>query len=255
MMTSLEGRLFIGGGEVAADGLPRVEHVNPANGQAQGSVPVAGAEEIDRAVSAARRAAGPWRELATSRRRDILLAVAAELAADADELACIAIAENGTPRRVAAQLTSASPTGWFRYFAGWADKLAGEVLAKLNPGAAQLGYTVPEPYGVIAVLTAFNAPMSFIGMKVAAALAAGNTVVIKPSELAPFTTDRFARLCALAGVPAGVVNVLHGDGRTGAEFVAHPGIDKISFTGSGSTAQDPGGRGGESHAGSTRTRR
>ncbi|WP_329410525.1 aldehyde dehydrogenase family protein [Nocardia vinacea] len=236
MTTALEGQLFIGGAEVPPGVLDRVEHINPANGRVQGSVPVAGAKEIDRAVSAARAALGSWREMAAGQRRELLIAVATEIENDVVELARLAVAENGTPRRFADQLGCASATGWFRYYAGWPDKLSGEVLAKLNPGTSRLDYTVPEPHGVVAILTAFNAPMSFLGMKVAAALAAGNTVVIKPSELAPFTTDRFARLCARAGVPAGVVNVVHGDGSTGAALVGHPGIDKISFTGSADTA-------------------
>jgi aldehyde dehydrogenase (NAD+) len=119
MTTALEGRLFIGGEDAPDDALERVEHVNPANGRVQGPVPVARTDEIGRAGPAARRAAGPWRGLAASQRRDILLAVAAEFTAAADEMAGTAMAENGTPRQLATQLASVSPAAWFRYFAGW----------------------------------------------------------------------------------------------------------------------------------------
>lgn len=233
----LEATIFINGAEAPSGRGDRLPHVNPATGKPQGSVPVATKSDVDRAVSAARNAARPWRALAAAQRRDLLIRLAMALEADAAMLSRLAILENGTPSRFAERLGAGSPAAWFRYYAGWVDKLDGDVAPALNPGARALNYSIPEPFGVVAVLTAFNAPMSFIGMKVAAALAAGNTVIIKPSELAPFTTAHFGRVCARVGVPDGVVNVIHGDGRTGTELVAHPGVDKITFTGSGDTAR------------------
>ena len=121
--------------------------------------------------------------------------------ARAAQLAPMAVIENGTPVNFAGYVTAIAPADWFRYYAGWIDKLSGQVPPMLD--GAGLHYTVRAPYGVIAILTAFNAPMSFIGMKVAPALAAGNCVVIKPSELAPWSALAFAQLCSEAGLPRG----------------------------------------------------
>jgi aldehyde dehydrogenase (NAD+) len=236
MDAELIGLNLVDGKELPPGRGERIEHVNPATGKVQGWIAVAGADEVDHAVAAARAAARPWRDWPASRRRDVLLRLASLIQGDAEELTRLAVAENGTPVAFAGQVGSGSPAAWFRYYAGWADKLVGEVTPKYHPGADLFDYNYPEPYGVVAVLTAFNAPMSFVGMKVAPALAAGNTVVIKPSELAPFTTGRFAALCAEAGLPDGVVNVVQGGGPTGAALVGHPGLDKITFTGSAPTA-------------------
>jgi acyl-CoA reductase-like NAD-dependent aldehyde dehydrogenase len=124
----------------------------------------------------------------------------------------------------------------FEYFAGWADKLEGAVIP-VWPGEA-LDYTLREPYGVVGLIIPFNGPLVSMGLRVAPALATGNTIVLKPSEFAPYGPLRFAQMCAAAGVPPGVFNVLPGDGSSGQALVEHPGVDKIHFTGSVPTARD-----------------
>lgn len=235
-MSTLEGYHWIDGSKVLSNDRGEIDHVNPATGRVQGAIPNGSQRDVDDAVGAARDVAPAWAQWRAGARRDVLWRIADLLEAHADELRELGIRENGTPVSFATQVTSSSPAGWFRYYAGWVDKLDGRVTPSINPGPDVFDYNVPEPYGVVAVLTAFNAPMSFVGMKVAAALAAGNTVVIKPSELAPFTTSRFGAICAEAGLPDGVVNVLHGDGVTGDALARHPGVNKITFTGSGATA-------------------
>jgi aldehyde dehydrogenase (NAD+) len=208
-----------------------VEHVDPSTGAVQATFAAAGATEIDRAVGAAHTAREAWTRLGPAGRRDALLRLADVLVANAPELAAIRSRETGIPFRVPAPGLAVD---WLRYYAGWADKLAGETIPH---SANAVDYTTLEPYGAVGVLIPWNAPIDSIGMKVAPALAAGNTVVLKPSELAPFVAIRFGELCLEAGLPAGVVNVVPGAGETGAALVSHPGIGKISFTGGGATAR------------------
>jgi acyl-CoA reductase-like NAD-dependent aldehyde dehydrogenase len=132
-------------------------------------------------------------------------------------------------------VASAFPADYFEYYAGWVDKIEGAVIP-VYPGR-QLDYTLPEPYGVIGVIIPWNAPLFSIGMKVAPALAAGNCVVVKPPELAPFTAIRFAELCLEAGFPPGVINVVVGGPEAGDALVGHRGVGKVSFTGSAPTAR------------------
>jgi aldehyde dehydrogenase (NAD+) len=228
------GGLFIDGQFAdAADGAT-LAHVNPSTGGTTRAFAVAGRADIDRAVQAARHAFPAWKALGAAQRRALLLRVADLFEAGAAQLAPMAVIENGTPVNFAGYVAAIAPADWFRYYAGWIDKLSGQVPPMLD--GAGLHYTVREPYGVIAILTAFNAPMSFIGMKVAAALAAGNCVVIKPSELAPWSALAFAQLCSEAGLPPGVVNVVPAAAAGGEALVMHAGVDKISFTGGGRTA-------------------
>jgi acyl-CoA reductase-like NAD-dependent aldehyde dehydrogenase len=122
------------------------------------------------------------------------------------------------------------------YYAGWADKIEGRVTS--TPGQSrELAYTVPEPYGVVAVIMTWNSPLFSVGMKLIPALAAGNTVVLKPSELTPYSSERFMQLLNDAGIPAGVVNLLIGGAETGEVLVRHPAVQKVSFTGGPATAK------------------
>ncbi|GAA0617304.1 aldehyde dehydrogenase family protein [Sporichthya brevicatena] len=230
-----EGNLVVGDERIASSDLGRIDHTNPATGEVQASIVAAGPGEVDRAVQAARTAFAEWRTWHPGERRDVLLRLAATIEAEGERLGLIGSLENGTPIAFGALACAATPADWFRYYAGWVDKIEGRTIPVYPHDA--FDFTLHEPYGVVAVLTAFNAPMGFIGLKVAAALAAGNCVVIKPSELAPFTTLAFAELCLQAGLPAGVVNVVTGDGRTGDLLVRHPGVDRITFTGGGATAR------------------
>jgi aldehyde dehydrogenase (NAD+) len=207
-------------------------HHYAATGVVQADIGLAGADDVDAAVAAARAAQSAWSTTAPAKRASILMRLADLLEAHAEEAAVIGALDNGTPVNVMRPgLYAAS---WVRYYAGWCDKLDGEVL----PGNGQgLTYTRPEPYGVIAAIPPWNGSMMGMGQKVAPALAAGNAVVVKAPELAPFGMLRFAELALEAGLPPGVLNLVTGDAIAGDVLVRHAGIDKISFTGSGTTAR------------------
>ncbi|MEL6862350.1 MAG: aldehyde dehydrogenase family protein, partial [Pseudomonadota bacterium] len=142
---------------------------------------------------------------------------------------------NGTPFIAGMGAISVIPADWFQYYAGWVDTLEGTVPVSNDP--TSLWYTRRVPFGVVGIITAYNAPMAFMGLKVAAALAAGNTVVVKPSELAPWAVLRFAEICREVGVPDGVVNILPGGREAGEALVSHPDVDRLTFTGGDQTAR------------------
>lgn len=228
------GEVMIGGEFRSQTSLGTLGHVNPATGKVQGEFAIGGAHEVDLAVHAARDALDGWRRVKPLDRQRSLMRLAELFERDATALGLLGVAENGVPIAFASFFCGVVPAEWFRYYAGWIDKFAGDVLpTEVNA----LNYTRLEPHGVVGIFTAFNAPTAFLGMKVAPALAAGNTVVIKPSELAPWTTLRFAELCVEAGLPPGVVNVVPGDARAGEALASHPGLDKLTFTGSAVTAR------------------
>jgi aldehyde dehydrogenase (NAD+) len=184
-------------------------------------------------VRAARDAFPTWRALAPTNRREILIRLGELIEADAGGLAAVTALEMGQPLR--SGIAAAVHAGeWFRYFAGWADKIEGAIVP-VAPGSV-LDYVLPEPYGVVGAIIPWNGPVIALALKLAPALAAGNTVVLKPSELAPFSALRFGQLCCDAGVPPGVVNVVPGGADAGAALSGHPGIDKLSFTGGDETA-------------------
>jgi acyl-CoA reductase-like NAD-dependent aldehyde dehydrogenase len=227
-------RLIIGSDELVTGGGGSYEHHYPATGAVQAVVPLAGPSEVDAAVSAARQAFPGWRDLDLNRRRDVLLAIAERLIGDSTRLAAIATHEMGIPNLLAggaAQLAAE----WFSYYAGWIGKSGGEVVS--IPSGDALDYVRDEPLGVVATIIPWNGPLIAIGMKVAPALAAGNCVVLKPPENAPFTALRFAEIAAEAGLPPGVLSVVPGDGLAGSALCSHPGVDKITFTGGGETAR------------------
>jgi aldehyde dehydrogenase (NAD+) len=209
----------------------RLDHVNPTTGQVQQSFPLAGEAEVEAAVDAARAALPAWRRLAPAERRRALFRLADLIREHGDELITTSMLECGIPSTPARAAITAE---WVEHAAGWAERLYGDVIPT---DAALFDYTTREPVGVVAVLLTWNAPLNALGLTVAPPLAAGCTVVLKPSELAPFTALRFGKLCLEAGIPPGVVNVLAGDGRTGAALVGHADVDKISFTGGRATAQ------------------
>ena len=224
------------GDERRADGTGGAfEHVYPATGEAQGPVPLAGPADIAAAVDAARTAFDTWRTWTPAQRRDVLMRLADLIAASRDDLARLSVLDNGMTFGLA-QLLVDSLVDYTRYYAGWADKIEGRVTSS-HAHARELAYTVPEPYGVIGVIITWNGPLSSIGMKVMPALAAGNTVVIKPSELTPYTMEHLMTLCRDAGLPAGVVNMLPGTAEAGEALVRHPVVQKISFTGGPTTAR------------------
>ena len=208
-----------------------MDHVNPSTGRVQATFPVAGPAEVDAAVTAAREALAEYRTWSPLERRQLLHRLAVLFRERGAEFARIGALENGMIVPVA-NMMGESAAAWFDYYAGWTDKIAGSVL----PGMG-LNYTLREPYGVVAVVLTWNGPTGSIGMKVAAALAAGCTVVLKPPELAPFGSNLFAELCLEAGLPPGGLNVVTGGPECGDALVRHPGVDKISFTGGPATAR------------------
>ena len=211
------------------------DHVWPVTGEVQGPVPLAGPADVDDAVAAAREAFEAWRTWTPWQRRDVLVRLADLLERDRDELARLAVLDNGMTYGIA-HYTATSVTDYTRYYAGWADKIEGRVTSSPAHGR-ELAYTAPEPYGVVGIIITWNGPMVSIGMKVIPALAAGNTVVIKPSELTPYATEHFMDLVREAGIPDGVVNMLPGTAEAGEALVRHPVVQKISFTGGPSTAK------------------
>jgi aldehyde dehydrogenase (NAD+) len=209
-----------------------LEHVNPTTGKPQRTFPIAGPAEVDEAVRAARAALPTWRRLPVAERRRALHAIGALIRDHREELSVINALETGTP----VQMTRARLSGdsYFEYYAGWLEKLTGRTLVAPD-GAANLTYL--EPVGVVASILTWNSPMGGVLMSVAAALAAGCTVVIKPPEQAPFAVIRFGQLCDELGLPPGTINIVPGAAVAGEALVQHRDIDKISFTGGPATAR------------------
>jgi aldehyde dehydrogenase (NAD+) len=206
-------------------------HRYAATGQPQADVGLAGADDIADAVAAARQAKPAWAALAPLERAAILFRLADLLEANAPEAAELAALDNGSP--VSVMNPGAYTAGWVRHYAGWCDKLDGEVV----PGGTGLSYVQLEPYGVVAAIPPWNGSMMGMGQKCGPALAAGNAVVAKPPELAPFGMLRFAELALEAGLPPGVLNVVIGNAVAGDALVRHPDVGKISFTGGSATAR------------------
>ena len=165
----------------------------------------------------------------------MLVRLADLLERDRDELARLSVLDNGMTLGIA-HFTATSVVDYARYYAGWADKIEGRVTSSPAHGR-ELAYTVPEPYGVVGIIITWNGPLVSVGMKVMPALAAGNTVVVKPSELTPYATEHFMDLVREAGIPAGVVNLLPGTAEAGEALVRHPLVQKVSFTGGPTAAR------------------
>jgi aldehyde dehydrogenase (NAD+) len=212
-----------------------VEVRNPYTGECWARVPEATAEQVDQAVAAARRAfeGGGWSRIAPAARAAALHRLAGLVAEHADELTRLQVLENGKAIREQAAQTRGL-AAHLSFFAGVAEDLRGSTIPM---GDGDFVYTVREPVGVVAALTPWNSPLSLLMWKLAPALAAGNTVVVKPSEVTPVSTLRFAALAAEAGIPPGVVNVVTGGAKAGAALAEHPGVNKVAFTGSTAAGQ------------------
>lgn len=199
------------------------------HGHVLARVPEGNAEDVDRAVVAARRAWPAWRDQHFVARQRALLKIADAIEGRAEEMAQVTAADTGNAIRTQARPEVATLADLFRYFGGVAGEVKGTTLPA---GSQQLQYTRQEPLGVVAGILPWNSPLMIAGFKVPAALAAGNTVVLKAAEDAPLSILLLAEICA-EYLPAGVLNVVTGDGRTaGAALVDHAGVDKVSFTGS-----------------------
>jgi betaine-aldehyde dehydrogenase len=202
--------------------------LEPATEAVLAEVARAGVDEVDEAVARAREALPAWRALAPGARAELLLALSQTLAEHREELAVLE-ARNAGKAIADARGEMGMVIDTFRYYAGAPERLLGETI----PVAGGQAFTVREPLGVVGLITPWNFPLTIASWKLAPALAAGNTVVLKPAELTPLTALRFAELAAHAGVPDGVVNVVVGPGRTcGQRLVEHPDVAKIAFTGS-----------------------
>ena len=207
---------------------------NPATGQEMVRVAEADAPDVDVAVAAARRAfeGGAWPRMSPSERGRLLWKLADLVDQHADELAELESLDNGKPRAVARVADVPLTADMFRYMGGWATKLNGQTISLSFPGDYH-SYTLREPVGVVGQIIPWNFPLLMAAWKLAPALAAGCTVVLKVAEQTPLSALRLGELILEAGFPNGVVNILTGYGETaGAAVAAHPGIDKVAFTGS-----------------------
>jgi phenylacetaldehyde dehydrogenase len=204
--------------------------IDPATGEEICQIAQGSAEDVRRAVEAAQAALdGPLRKVHAAKRSALMNALAELIKANGDELAELESLDNGKPLASAKGDVAAS-VNHLRYYAGWPTKIEGETI----PVSARdvLCYTLREPVGVCGQIVPWNFPLLMATWKIAPALAAGCPVVLKPAEQTPLTALRLGQLLLDAGVPAGVVNVVTGFGETGAALVAHPGVDKVAFTGS-----------------------
>lgn len=233
-------RLWIGGAAGPADGNEVFDVLDPATGHRIAAAARGGTSDIDRAVASARTAleSDGWHGLSPDARSRLLWRYAELLEANAEELAELEVLNNGMPLGFA-QWGVAASAAWLRHFAGMAGRLVGRhtSAAVSGGGAAFHAYTALEPVGVVGLIIPWNGPIASFMIKVAPALAAGCTCVVKPAENTPLTALRLAELASEAGLPAGVLNVVTGFGDAGAALVAHPGVDKISFTGSTATGK------------------
>jgi len=217
-----EYNLFIDGKFVPSKGGKRFETINPSNEKVLSRVTQATSADVDKAVKAATEAyRKTWSKLTGTQRGKYLFRIARILQERAREFAVLESMDNGKPIRETRDTDIPLAAAHFFYHAGWADKLDYAGLGKN-----------PKPHGVVGQIIPWNFPMLMLAWKVAPALATGNTVVLKPAETTPLTALLFAEVCQQADLPKGVVNILTGDGSTGAAIVNHPGINKIAFTGS-----------------------
>ena len=234
LLAELAAKGFVIGGERVTDASGGLyPHHNPATGRVQAQVLMAGAADVDKAVASARAALPGWRSMPANRRSAILNKLADLLEAHSERSGIISALENGNP--VSGLGPGAYTALWTRYYAGWCDKIEGSVVPTFP--VQGLNYVRPEPWGVVGVMVSWNGPMMGMGQKAVPALAAGNTVVAKPPEVAPFGAYLFAELALEAGVPPGVLNVVAGGPEAGEALVRHPGVDKVSFTGGGVVAR------------------
>jgi acyl-CoA reductase-like NAD-dependent aldehyde dehydrogenase len=241
----MTGQLLIGGEWVeAADGRT-FPTIDPATEETISEVAQAGPEDVDRAVRAAADAlTGKWGALPAAARERLMHRLADLIEENADELAELESRDNGKPVKLAKAVDVASAATHLRYYAGWPSKIEGETIPVSWPNVHV--YTRKEPVGVCGQIIPWNFPLLMATWKIAPALAAGCTVVLKPAEQTPLTALRLGELAQEAGLPEGVLNVITGDGETGAALVDHEGVDKIAFTGSTAVGREIGAKAGRS---------
>jgi aldehyde dehydrogenase (NAD+) len=226
----MQRQLFIGGEWVDGVEGATIDVNNPHDGSLLATIAEARAADVDRAVAAAQRAFETWGQTSAQARGRLLLKLADAIEEHLDELALLETHDTGHPIRDSRNLDVPRTAATFRYFGGMADKFQGSVVP-VEDGF--LNYVVPEPVGVVGHIVPWNFPLMFTSWKMGPALAAGNTIVYKPSELTPLSTLRLVELMDEVGFPKGVVNIVPGYGATAGQRIAeHPGIGKVSFTGS-----------------------
>ena len=223
--------MVVDGADWLGSGDEFIDVENPFTGEIWARVPVATEEDVDRAVVSAARAfhEGPWGSMLPAARARMMRAFGALIEREAERLTRVQVMENGKAIREQAAQTKGL-AAHLEFFAGVAQIRGGETIPVSVKDT--FVYTVREPVGVVAAITPWNSPLALLMWKLAPALAAGNTVVVKPSEVSPVSTILLARLALEAGFPPGVINVVTGDGASGAALVRHPEVRKIAFTGS-----------------------
>ena len=235
LKTPIRHQLFIDGRFVDAESGETLATLNPHDNSTIAEVALAGKADVDKAVAAATRAFPAWSRMAAADRGRVLLRLADLIEANAEDLARLESLDTGHPLRDSRSLDVPRTAACFRYFGGMADKFQGETIP-VEEGF--LNYTLREPVGVVGQVVPWNFPLMFTSWKMAPALAAGNTIVMKPAEITPLTSLRIAELMAEAGLPDGVVNMVPGLGHVAGQALAeHAGIAKIAFTGSTATGR------------------
>jgi acyl-CoA reductase-like NAD-dependent aldehyde dehydrogenase len=233
------GKFVVGGEWVAAGSGATLSTFDPGSGTFLSEVPLGGAEDIDRAVDAARAALATWRKTSPLERAAVLWRLADLIEAHTEELAFLETLDTGKPLSHARSYDLKSAINQFRYMSGLAARINGHLTPlATQPGGRYHSFIRLEPVGVVAAIIPWNFPLAGAAAKIAPALACGNTVVAKPSEETPLTLLRLAGLLEQAGLPAGALNVVTGDGSTGQALVRHPGVNKITFTGSTAVGQE-----------------
>ncbi|HET8825397.1 MAG TPA: aldehyde dehydrogenase family protein, partial [Terriglobales bacterium] len=229
-------KMLIGGNWVEAVSGKTFESYDPSTGEVLARVAEGATEDIDLAVKAARAAfeKGPWPKMPPAQRGKLLWKLADLVDQHTEELAQLETLDNGKPIMTSRKGDIPAVSDMFRHYAGWTDKISGNTLPLSVPEPDKFfAYTRREPVGVVGQIIPWNYPLVMASWKLAPALAAGCTVVLKPAEQTPLTALRLGELIMEAGFPAGVVNIVPGFGETaGAALAAHPDVDKIAFTGS-----------------------
>jgi len=235
LRTPIRHQLFIDGRFVDAESGETLATLNPHDNSLIANVASAGRADVDKAVAAATRAFPIWSRMPAAERGRILLRLADLIEANAEELARLESLDTGHPLRDSRALDVPRTAACFRYFGGMADKFQGETIPV---EAGFLNYTLREPVGVVGQIVPWNFPLMFTSWKMAPALAAGNTIVMKPAEITPLSSLKIVELMQQAGLPDGVVNMVPGLGSVAGQYIAeHPGIAKVAFTGSTATGR------------------
>jgi acyl-CoA reductase-like NAD-dependent aldehyde dehydrogenase len=235
--------LLIRGERVPAQDGATFETLDPSTGRPITTVAQAAAADVDRAVRSAREALdGEWSRISPADRGLLIARLADALENAAEELAQLEALDNGKPVKMARIVDIPGTVAHLRHFAGWPERLFGSTIPVRQPD--MLCYTRKEPVGVCGQIIPWNFPLLMASWKLGPALAAGCTVVLKPAEQTPLTALRLGELALEAGFPPGVLNVVTGDGRTGAALVDHPAVDKIAFTGSTEVGREIGAKAG-----------